>query len=71
MSLIDAGGDMCVGGCDPHLRLFCLWDGEMRGEEFVLMVIFQIFEFGECSRGTNVVVSLDMVLWELLVMEMV
>ena len=71
MSLIDAGGDMCVGGCDPHLSLLCLWVAEMRGEEFVLSVIFEIFEFGECSKGNKVVVSLEMVLWELLVMEMV
>ena len=38
---------------------------------FPLRVIFEIFEFGECSRGNKVVVSLEMVLWELLVMEMV
>ena len=43
----------------------------MLGEELVPSVIFGIFEFGECSRGDKVVVSGDMVLWELLVMEMV
>ena len=36
MSLINARGDMSVGGCNPRLILFCLLVGEMRGEEFVL-----------------------------------
>ena len=71
MSLIGARGKICVGVCDPRLGFLCLWVAEMRGEEFVLSVIFEIFEFGECSKGNKVVVSLEMVLWELLVMEMV
>ena len=45
--------------------------GEVGGEVFPKEVIFEIFEFGECSKGNKVVVSLEMVLWELLVMEMV
>ena len=71
MSLIGARGKICVGVCSPDWRLFCLLVGEILGEEFVLSVIFEIFEFGECSKGNKVVVSLEMVLWELLVMEMV
>ena len=54
-----------VWGCSV-----CWWV-EMGVEELVLNVIFEIFEFGECSKGNKVVVSLEMVLWELLVMEMV
>ena len=49
MSLIGARGKICVGVCDPRLGFLCLWVGEMRGEEFVLSVIFEIFEFG-CGR---------------------
>ena len=71
VSLIDARLDISVGVCSPDWRLFCLLVGEILGEEFVLSVIFEIFEFGECSKGNKVVVSLEMVLWELLVMEMV
>ena len=71
VSLIDARGDICVGVCNRRLGLVCLFVVEMLGEELVPSVIFGIFEFGECSRGDKVVVSGDMVLWELLVMEMV
>ena len=36
--------------------------GDVGGEVFPLRAIFEIFEFGECSRGNKVVVSLGMVL---------
>ena len=55
MSLINARGDMLVGVCNPRLGLFCLLVGEIRGEEFVLSVIFEIFECWRCRDGNEFV----------------
>ena len=43
MSLINTGGDIYVGVCDPGLSLFGLLVVEMRGEEDVLSVELRDF----------------------------
>jgi hypothetical protein len=71
LSLIDAGGDIYVGVCNRGKSLFCLLVGEMRDEELVLSAICAFFECWRCGDGNKFVVSVDMVLWELEVMEIV
>jgi hypothetical protein len=43
----------------------------MRDEELVLNVICAFFECWRCGDGNEFVLSVDMVLWELVAMEMV
>ena len=72
MSLINVGGDIYIGVRDPGWSLFCLLVGEMRDhEELVISAICAVFECWRCGDRNKFAVSVDMVLWELVVMEMV
>jgi len=67
--LIDARGYIYVGVCNPRLRLWGLLVGEMRGEWVVLSMAGGIFQFGRSGFGNKFVGGVDIVLWDLLMME--